>query len=205
MKDQQGSNRNISSGTIAALSAAVVAVSGGVAWLTSQSGNPPTPINPSQSIKQPAQQGSNTRPGVEQTANIYWLRSNEKNLELVPQPVKIAAAQPQQALENIFQTLLAGPTEGTNSTTIPNGTKLLGLKMENNEIHVNLSEDFTSGGGSSSMMGRVGQIVYTATTFNPKAKVYIEVNGQPIQVLGGEGVEIQQPMTRDSFQANYPL
>ncbi|MBW4684656.1 MAG: GerMN domain-containing protein [Komarekiella atlantica HA4396-MV6] len=204
MKDQQGSNR-ITPGVIAVVSAAVVAVGGGVAWVTSNSNNSPTPSSSSQKITQSGQQPSTTQPGNEQTANIYWLRPKDKNINLVPQPVKVATAQPNQALEAAFQSLLAGPTEGTNSTTIPKGTKLLGLKADNNEVHVNLSEDFTSGGGSSSMMGRVGQVVYTATTLNPKAKVYIDVNGKPLDVLGGEGVELQQPLTRESFQKNYPL
>ncbi|AVH73554.1 GerMN domain-containing protein [Nostoc sp. 'Lobaria pulmonaria (5183) cyanobiont'] len=203
MKDQQGSNR-ISSGVIAAVSAAVVAVGGGVAWFTTQSGNTPTPSNPSARIDQPAQP-STRQPANEQTPNVYWLRSKDKNIALVPQPVKVASIRPNQPLEAAFQSLLAGPTEGTDSTTIPKETKLLGLKAENNEVHVNLSEDFTSGGGSTSMMGRVGQVVYTATSLNPKAKVYIDVNGKPLDVLGGEGLELQQPLTREQFQKDYPL
>jgi spore germination protein GerM len=204
MKDQQGSNR-ISSGAIAAVSAVVVAVGGGVAWFTTQSSNTPTPSNPSGQIAQPAQP-STRQPANEQTPNVYWLTSKDKNVALVPQPVKVASILPNQPLEAAFQSLLAGPTtEATGSTTIPKGTKLLGLKSENNEVHVNLSEDFTSGGGSTSMMGRVGQVVYTATTLNPKAKVYIDVNGKPLDVLGGEGVELQQPLTRESFDKNYPL
>jgi spore germination protein GerM len=203
MKDQQGSNR-ISSGTIAAVSAVVVAVGGGVAWFTSHSSNTPTPSNPSGRIEQPAQP-STRQPSNEQTPNVYWLRPTDKNITLVPQPVKVASIRPNQPLEAAFQSLLAGPTEGTDSTTIPKGTKLLGLKAENDEVHVNLSEDFTSGGGSTSMMGRVGQVVYTATTLNPKAKVYIDVNGKPLDVLGGEGVELQQPLTRENFQKDYPL
>ncbi|MEH1910531.1 MAG: GerMN domain-containing protein [Nostoc sp.] len=205
MKDQQGSNR-ISSGVIAAVSAAVVAVGGGVAWFTSHSSNTPTPSNPSARIVQPAQ--PSTKQPNEQTANVYWLTSKDKNIALVPQPVKVASVQPNQALEAAFQSLLAGPTAGTDSTTtttIPKATKLLGLKAENDEVHVNLSEDFTSGGGSTSMMGRVGQVVYTATSLNPKAKVYIDVNGKPLEVLGGEGVELQQPLTREQFQKDYPL
>ncbi|MEO3704124.1 GerMN domain-containing protein [Trichormus azollae] len=204
MNDQQRTNRNVSSGVIAAVSAVVVAVSAGVAWLTSQTPNTSTPGNPSQSIKQP-QKPLTTQPGNEQSANIYWLRPTEKSLELVPQPVKIAAAQPNEALEAAFKTLLAGPTEGSDSTTIPKGTQLLGLKVENNDIHVNLSEDFTSGGGSTSMLGRIGQVVYTATTLNPNAKVYIEVNGKQLDILGGEGVELEQPLTRETFNKNYPL
>ncbi|MCC5619231.1 GerMN domain-containing protein [Nostoc sp. CHAB 5836] len=203
MKDQQGSNR-ISSGVIAAVSAVVVAVGGGVAWFTSQSSNTPTPSNPSGRIEQPAQP-STRQPANEQTPNVYWLRPTDKNVTLVPQPIKVASIRASQPLEAAFQSLLAGPTEGTDSTTIPKGTKLLGLKAENDEVHVNLSEDFTKGGGSTSMMGRVGQIVYTATTLNPKAKVYIDVDGKPLDVLGGEGVELQQPLTRENFQKDYPL
>ncbi|TAE53822.1 MAG: spore germination protein [Nostocales cyanobacterium] len=204
-EQQRTTNRNLSSGVIAAVSAAVVAVSGGVAWFTSQTPkNPVTPGNTSQTIKQP-QQPLSTQPGNEQTTSIYWLKPTENSFKLVAQPLQIAAAQPQEILETAFKTLLAGPTEGTNSTTIPQTTKLLSLKVENDQVHVNLSNDFTSGGGSASMVGRVGQIVYTATALNPDAKVYIEVDGKPLEVLGGEGVEVQQPLTRESFNANYPL
>jgi len=205
MNDQQGSNR-VSSGVIAAVSAAVIAVSGGVAWLASQSNKAPVttnPANPNQSVQQP-QQPSTTQPN-ETTAQVYWLKPRETNVTLVPQPVQVAANQPNQALERAFQALLEGPTEGTDSTTIPQGTKLLGLKVEGDEVHVNLSDSFTSGGGSTSMVARVGQVVYTASSLNPKAKVYIDVNGKRLDVLGGEGVELQQPLTRESFDKNYPL
>ncbi|MEH2138418.1 GerMN domain-containing protein [Nostoc sp.] len=205
MKDQQGSNR-ISSGAIAAVSAVVVAVGGGVAWFTSHSSNTLTPTNPSERIVQPAQPSTRQPVPNEKTPNVYWLTPKDKSVALVPQPVKVASIRANQPLEAAFQSLLAGPTtEATGSTTIPKGTKLLGLKSENNEVHVNLSEDFTSGGGSTSMMGRVGQVVYTATTLNPKAKVYIDVNGKPLDVLGGEGLELQQPLTRESFDKNYQL
>ena len=203
MNNQQRTNR-ISAGVVAAISATVVAVSGGVAWFSNQTPDLTTPGNSSQTIKQPIKQ-STTQQGNEQTASIYWLRSKENRLDLVPQPFKVAATQPNQVLEAAFKTLLTGPTEGTDSTTIPQGTQLLGLKTENNDVHVNLSEQFTTGGGSTSMMGRVGQVVYTATSLNPQAKVYIEVNGKPLEVLGGEGVELVQPLTRESFQKNYPL
>ncbi|ALB42325.1 MULTISPECIES: GerMN domain-containing protein [Nostocales] len=203
MNNQQRTN-GVSSGLIAAISVAVVVVSGGMAWFSAHTPNNSTPDNSSQTIKQPIKQ-STTQQGNEQTASIYWLRSKENRLDLVPQPFKVAATQPNQVLEAAFKTLLAGPSEGTDSTTIPQGTQLLGLKAENNDVHVNLSENFTTGGGSTSMMGRVGQVVYTATSLNPQAKVYIEVNGKLLEVLGGEGVELQQPLTRESFQKNYPL
>ncbi len=203
MAEQQKSNR-ISSGVIAVVSVVVVAVSGGVAWFTLNSppAQTPTPTVPRQGLPQ---SGQKVAP-VEQTAEIYWLKDNGKNLELVPQKIKLTAGdKPNQVLESAFQSLLTGPTEGTGSTTIPQGTKLLGLKVENNDIHVNLSQEFTSGGGSASMSGRVGQVVYTATSLDRNAKVYIEVNGKKLEVLGGEGLELEQPLTRDGFNKNYPL
>ncbi len=201
MNDQQGSKR-ISSGVIAAVSAAVLAVGGGVAWLTANQS--PTPTDPSQTITQPKPPVI-TQPAQEQTPNVYWLQPRGQSVDLVPQPVQIAATQPNQVLESAFQALLEGPTEGTDSTTIPQGTKLLGLKMEKDEVHVNLSDDFTTGGGTTSMIGRIGQVVYTATTLDPKAKVYIEIDGEQLDVLGGEGVELEQPLTRESFEQNYQL
>jgi spore germination protein GerM len=204
MKEQQGSNR-ISPGIIAAISAAVVAVVGGIGFFSLKSDkNPPAPITAPQGV-QP--QPSDNRVANEQNAEIFWLQDTGTGFKLVPQTVQVKAVgnSPNQVLEGAFQQLLAGPTEGTESTTIPQGTKLLGVKVANDGIHVNLSEEFTSGGGSSSMMGRVGQVIYTATTVNKNANVYIEVNGQPLDVLGGEGLELEQPLTRESFDKNYSL
>ncbi|GAB1544898.1 GerMN domain-containing protein [Scytonema sp. NUACC21] len=203
MKEQQG-NR-ISSGIIAAISAVVLAASGGVAlyiWNShSSTSNTSTPPNNSQPVKP----GTGTQAPIGQAAQVFWLQDNGTKLTLVPQAVALPAGEPNQVLEAAFKTLLAGPTEGTGSTTIPKETKVLGVKVENDSVHVNLSEDFTSGGGSTSMIGRVGQVVYTATTLNPNAKVYIEVNGKQLDVLGGEGLELEQPLTRQSYDRNFEL
>ncbi len=206
MKDQQGSKR-ISSGVIAAVSAAVIAVSGGVAWFTLHStSDTQTQIDKSTNRIDSQQKKPSS---LEKATNIYWLKDNGRNFEFVPQPVQVqgkaSGNKPDQVLEAVFQSLLAGPTQGTGSTTIPKGTKLESLKVKNDEIHVNLSNEFTTGGGSTSMIGRVGQVVYTATTLNPTAKVYIDVNGKKLETLGGEGLEVEQPLTRESFKKDYSL
>lgn len=200
MNQEQRSNR-ISSGLIAIISATVVAVGGGVAWLISNSHN----------VTPPSQQQLNTQSpetGNEKTIQIYWLQDTGKSFKLVPQPIEITAKskEPNQFLAAAFEQLLKGPQDGkTAFTTIPPGTKLLGVKVDKDTIRVNLSREFTKGGGSTSMMGRVGQIVYTATSLNPNAKVYIDVDGKRLDVLGGEGLEIEQPLTRESFSQNYQL
>ncbi|KST67645.1 GerMN domain-containing protein [Mastigocoleus testarum] len=191
MKEQQKS-KGISSAVIAAVSAAVVTVGGGVAWLTSNTNPTPEP------------------PGREQLKNqkvsVYWLENAGTNLKLESQPIQVKSdGEPNKVLQTAFKQLLAGPTEGTGSTTIPQGTQLLGIKVESDAVRINLSEEFTSGGGSTSMTGRLGQVIYTATSLNSKAKVYIEVNGKPLEVLGGEGLVLNQPLTRESFNQNFEL
>lgn len=191
MKEQQKS-KGISSAVIAAVSAAVVTVGGGVAWLTSNTNQTTDPVTNVTEIR---------------NVDIYWLKNAGTNLKLESQRIQIKSnsRQPDRALQTAFKQLLAGPTEGTESTTIPQGTQLLGIKVESDAVRINLSEEFTSGGGSTSMTGRLGQVIYTATSLNSKAKVYIEVNGKPLEVLGGEGLVLNQPLTRESFNQNFEL
>lgn len=142
----------------------------------------------------------------EESVQIYWLGTTGNTIELIPRPVTVEkTAEPQQRLENAFKRLLAGPNDSNLTSTIPSGTQLLGLSLENNGVHVNLSEEFTQGGGSASMSGRLAQVLYTATSLDPEAPVWISVEGEPLEVLGGEGLLVDQPMTRQDFESNFEL
>lgn len=187
-------------GVIASIAAVAVAAGGGAAWWHWHSAKDTTQssgtINPSPSPVQPQEQ---------QKVTIYWLKDTGSRLEPVPESITTTAKQPADSLEVAFKSLLAGPKDGTVSTTIPEGTKLLGLQTKQDGIHVNLSKEFTTGGGSAAMTGRVAQVIYTATTLEPSAPVWIEVEGSPIEIIGGEGLELDQPLTRQSFQENFTL
>ena len=206
MTEQQRVNR-IPAGVVAGISAAVVAVGGGAAWWAINSQSPITPITPpAPDTVQPSTPPSSVQLPAKQTAQIYWLKDTANHLELVSKSTTVAAAQqPNVVLEAAFNSLLAGPTDAALVSTVPEGTKLRGLKIQNDGIHVNLSEEFTTGGGSASMTGRVAQVLYTATTLQPNAKVWIDVEGKPLEVLGGEGLELAQPLTRQSFKEDFSL
>ena len=196
MTRQQRVNR-ISGSAIAFAITAALATGGGLAWWSFQ---PPNSVNSSVTpnvVQNPQTQST--------TAKIYLLKDTGKNLELVPLPVEVNTNQPNTALTAAFNSLLANINNETASSTIPEGTKLRSIKILDDGIHVDLSTEFTTGGGSASMMGRLAQVIYTATTLQPEAKVWIDVEGKPLEILGGEGLEIERPMTRQSFEENFSL
>jgi spore germination protein GerM len=199
----QEQNRRIPNVAVAVVSAVVLAVGGGTAWwLSHSSQSPPTVQNPPLAEITPSTQ---LVPSTE-TVNVYWLKDTGKRLEVVPSPIKIAGSNNSDAiLTGAFKTLLSGPTDSKLATTIPTGTKLRSVQVRSDGIHVDLSSEFTTGGGSASMTGRVAQIIYTATSLNPSDRVWIDVDGKRLEVLGGEGLELEQPLTRQSFQENFEL
>lgn len=103
-------------------------------------------------------------------------------------------------LRAAMNALLAGPTDAERAagllTAIPPGTRLRGVEIRGRVAYVDLSGDVESGGGSSSMLGRLWQIVYTATQFPRVRQVRILIDGQERGALGGEGVLIDRPLAR---------
>lgn len=141
-----------------------------------------------------------------QTVQVYWVKGAIGKFEAVPTKVAVKQAdKPDAVLQAAFNSLLAGPKDASVSSEIPKGTKLRSLSVKNEGVYVDLSAEFSSGGGSNSMTGRLGQVIYTATSLKPNTKVWISVEGKPLELLGGEGLEVAQPSTRQSFDKNFPL
>ena len=141
-----------------------------------------------------------------QSRTLYWLSAEDDAVALNPAMIELPAdASSTDTLEVAFSNLMSGPDGEGVATGIPEQTELLALKIENDGIHVDLSEDFTFGGGSASMIGRLAQVVYTATTLEPDASVWISVEGEPLEVLGGEGLLVRQPMTRDALTEDFDI
>jgi germination protein M len=103
-----------------------------------------------------------------------------------------------------LEALLEGPNADDEalglSTSIPEGTTLRSIDIAGGIATVDLSEEFTSGGGSLSMQARLAQIVYTVTQFPTVDEVEILVEGSVLEVLGGEGILIDGTLTRADFQ-----
>lgn len=104
--------------------------------------------------------------------------------------------------------LLAGPSPADSSaglnTSIPTGTRLLGVSIANGTATVDLTGTFESGGGSLSMVGRLAQVTYTATQFPTVSRVNFRLDGKPVTVFGGEGIILDHPATRADFESVTP-
>lgn len=176
----------------------------------------PTAVVPSVKPKSPAvtKTTKSTTPSIaqkqESTVKIWRLDDDGKKTFLVPQErqdTEASSSDPEVRVNRSLSSLIAsaGKPDGKLTSTIPVGTKLLSAKILADGIHVDLSKEFTQGFGATSMIGRLGQVVYTATAQNPDAPVWITVEGKKLEVLGDVGVEVRQPTTRQTYNQDFPI
>lgn len=110
-------------------------------------------------------------------------------------------------VDEAVRALLTGPASSDPEgllTTIPVGTTLRGITTKGSIATVDLDSRFESGGGSSSMVGRILQIVYTVTETPGVTGVLFALDGKPVEAIGGEGVVVSPPVTRDTFPDRVP-
>jgi spore germination protein GerM len=197
---------------LAGIAGFILLVGGGTAWWAKYSlekaDKVPVPNNPPlESNQTPTAPQNQLTTKQQKQVQIGWLDTTGTNVKLVAKTLSFPeSADNQQILQGAFEQLLAGPSEATEyTTTIPEQTKLLDLKVTQEGVKVNLSEEFMAGGGSASMSSRLGQIIYTASSLEPNTPVWVSVEGKPLESLGGEGIVLSQPMTRQEFEANFSL
>ncbi len=205
---QERKNRNISLSLVATATGLILAAGAATAWWAKSSLNRPNEVE----VKTPppiAQQEIPQSPEPitqKKVIEICWLNPVDNKIELVTNTLTFQkTVKPERVLETAFETLLNGPTGKDYTTAIPEGTRLLNLKVNRQDVYINLSQEFTSGGGSASMTDRLAQIIYTATSLGQVENVWISVENKPLKTLGEEGLIINQPMTREDFRANFTL
>jgi hypothetical protein len=94
--------------------------------------------------------------------------------------------------------LLGGPTTGEKgraiTTAVPAGSQLLDLSIDKGVATINLSAEFMSGGESSSVQTRLGQVTYTLTQFPTVKSVVFQI----------EGVQLADAVSRADYVALLP-
>lgn len=136
---------------------------------------------------------------VATTEATVWLVDGNGHLVAVTRQVEGPATA-----RNAIDALVQGPTADEAAkgltTAIPKGTKVLGLDVDGTTATVDLSSAFTTGGGSASIRARAAQVVFSVLDqFATVEGVSFQVEGQPVQTLGGEGLVVDRPLTRADF------
>jgi hypothetical protein len=156
---------------------------------------------PSDEPSSSAGAGSSTAPtptpaGTTIVRAYFWLGGLPGSAGLVAVLREIPATK--SVAKAAVNGLLAGPTSGETArsitTSIPNGTQLLDLSIDKGVATVNLSAEFVSGGESSAVQTRLGQVTYTLTQFPTVKSVVFQI----------EGVQLADAVSRADYVALLP-
>ncbi|WP_324717081.1 GerMN domain-containing protein [Carboxydochorda subterranea] len=118
---------------------------------------------------------------------VYFSRSTpEGELEMVrvERPAPPASA-PEDRVRLAIQAMLQGPSPGETSgqslyTQIPEGTRLLSVRLQGETAFLNFSREFEQTGGTQRLAGMLRQVVFTATAVPPVRKVVLLVEGEQV-------------------------
>ena len=137
---------------------------------------------------------------VENTAKVYFLKLNSDGTAksyIAKRELKTLD------LNNAIKSLLKGPNSQERKagvySEIPDGTKLLSVITSDDKIIINLNDTFQYGGGTDSVNNRLGQLVKTVVAIHPEKNLYLYINGKQVDVMGGDGVMITQPLNVSDF------
>lgn len=154
--------------------------------------------------EQLAQQKEETQIDIPKSyISVYFIGQNN-NKEEVYKIVKreYSSKTGDTKLKFSIENLLKGPNKAERDrgiySEIPQGTKLISLEETPSKIVINLSGDFEQGGGTDGLYKRLYQLIKTANK-NTTLNVYLYINGKQADVIGGEGIMINQPLNEKSL------
>ncbi|OGI10598.1 MAG: hypothetical protein A3I68_06830 [Candidatus Melainabacteria bacterium RIFCSPLOWO2_02_FULL_35_15] len=130
---------------------------------------------------------------------VYFTKSKApEELSLVPASRKISKND--SIVSATLKELFLGPTKSEElrgvMTEIPVGTRLIKVEEGEDEVLIDLSSQYLTGGGSAAMQLRYLQIYKTLKKICPLKNLYLNVEGKSLKTIGGEGLEVTQPLTK---------
>ncbi len=162
----------------------------------------PTPaVTPAPAAEEP----SVPEPPLPSTPNTYRLYFLKLSPDGRMEPSSFARELPAGAtpLSAVLKALMLGPTLQDKAqgaiTMIPEGTKLLSVRLHDKTALVSFSDEFQQNtSGLEGLAGQLKEVVWTATQFGSVDSVQILINGQSVDTLGDGGISVSSPLTRGS-------
>ncbi|MFP4484648.1 MAG: GerMN domain-containing protein [Spirochaetaceae bacterium] len=136
-------------------------------------------------------------------AGVYFIRVTDDG-KIHPHRVERRISYVDSPMTEAIKTLISGPTvEELNQgllNLIPKGTELLSARVQNGTAYLNFNESFRFNSmGVEGFLAQLQQVVFSSTEFDTVERVQFLIDGSRREYLGGEGVYIGEPLTRDSF------
>ena len=155
-------------------------------------------------VKKPVEVPTGNKQNVEkQTVAVYFL-ALDSNDNGIYKKVQREIPTGEDKLKFAINELLKGPNLVEKSigaySEIPKTTKLLGIKQTKDKVIIDFSSDFQYGGGTDSVYSRLMQLIKTAVNNTENKKIYLYLDGEQVNVIGGEGLMITQPLTEKSLE-----
>lgn len=143
-----------------------------------------------------------TEPKV-RNAKLYFIDVDGSG-SIALQPVVRSVRFIDSPLTETLKALLSGmlPSELNREllSLIPEGSEILSVRVDDGIAYISFNDPFRFNSlGREGYEAQLKQIVYTATEFTTVSSVQILIEGKRYDYLGGEGVFIGQPLTRNSF------
>lgn len=149
--------------------------------------------------------------GPTTTVRVYYVQGSfTGNGGLVPVERRVPVEPGGAAELATVVALLAGPNDAELGATpamytlMPEGTRLLDLRVDEGVATIDFSGEFESGGGSASAKGRLTQVVYTLTQFPHITGVRFEIDGTPVTSFSDAQLDLSSPVDRMTYTDQLP-
>lgn len=137
---------------------------------------------------------------VKQEITLYF--ADNEAMYLLPENREITVAEKasqEEIVKTALNELINGPENTEYYPTIPEKTKLLSVKMEQDTLYLDFSEELKTGhpGGSAGEILTIMSIVNTAAEIAGVEKVQILIEGEKQETLAGH-IDISEPIMKDT-------
>lgn len=136
--------------------------------------------------------------------NVYFIGKNEHNEEVYKAVKREYNGDVDGSkIKYAVVSLIRGPKSEEKKlgvyTEIPSAAQVINISEQSDKVIVNLNSDFVYGGGTESLYKRLYQLIKTAR-LNSELPVYLYIDGQRADVVGGEGIMLSQPLSNTSLE-----
>lgn len=162
---------------------------------------PPSPSVPGD--ENPDDNLSVETPKPKEYVNVFFIGKNDNNEEVYKAVKRLYNKDVDGSkIKYAINSLILGPKPNEKEkgvyTEIPSGTQLLSVVEKTDKVIINLSGAYATGGGTESVYKRLYQLIKTAQR-NTDKPVYLYINGHQADVIGGDGIMLNQPLNENSL------